>query len=145
EEALSLAEHIAVMIEGRIEQVGRPEEVYGRPATRAVAEFLGDANFLRGEAREGAVTTSIGVISAPESPAGAVEVMVRPEDLLLSSEGGAPVEVVSHEYYGHDQMVTVRLQGGSLVKVREIAGHAFTSGQKLGLQVRGRVVVFPDR
>jgi iron(III) transport system ATP-binding protein len=145
EEALSLAERVAVIIDGRIEQVGRPGEVYRRPATRAVAEFLGDANFVPGESREGAVRTPIGVIAVPESPSGAVEVMVRPEDLALSSEGGEPVEVVAHEYYGHDQMVTVRLASGALVKVREIAGHDFAPGQRLGLSVRGSAVVYPAR
>jgi len=145
EEALSLAERVAVMIDGRIEQIGRPSEVYGHPATRGVAEFLGDANFLPGDASEGVVRTVAGIIRAPETPAGAVEVMVRPEDLLLSSEDGAPVEVVRHEYYGHDQMVTVRLADGALLKVREMAGHEFTPGQQLGLRVRGRAVVFPER
>jgi iron(III) transport system ATP-binding protein len=143
EEALSLAEHVAVMIDGGIEQTGRPADVYGHPATRAVAEFLGDANFLPGDARDGAVSTAVGPIPAPETSPGAVDVMVRPEDLLLSSEGGAPVEVVGHEYYGHDQMVTVRLANGALIKVREIAGHDFTAGQRLGLRLRGRAVVFP--
>ena len=133
-----------MVIEGRIEQIGSPSEVYQRPATRAVAEFLGDANFLAGDAREGTVRTPIGIIPAPESPSGAVQVMVRPEDLTLSSEGGEPVEVVKHEYFGHDQMVTVRLENGALVKVREIAGHDFATGQRLGLRVRGRAVVFPS-
>ena len=145
EEALSLAGRVAVMIEGRIEQVGRPAEVSASPATRAVAEFLGDANFLRGDAHDGAVRTAVGVITAPEARSGAVEVMVRPEDLLLSSESGEPVEVVRQEYYGHDQMVTVRLANGALLKVREIAGQDFAPGQRLGLRVRGPAVVFPDR
>ena len=143
EEALSLAQRVAVVIAGRIEQVGRPGEVYRRPATRAVAEFLGDANFLPGDGGDGAVRTALGTIPAPESPSGAVEVMVRPEDLALSPEGGEPVEVVAHEYYGHDQMVTVRLTSGALMKVREIASPDFAPGQRLGLRVRGHVVVYP--
>jgi len=144
EEALSLAERVAVIIQGRIEQIGRPAEVYGHPATRAVAEFLGDANFLPGEGCEGAVSTAIGVIRAPESLSGAVEVMIRPEALSLSAVGGEQVEVVSQEYYGHDQMVTVRVADGSLIKVRELAGLDFAPGQRLGLRVRGRAVVFRE-
>jgi iron(III) transport system ATP-binding protein len=69
--------------------------------------------------------------------------MVRPEDLALSPEGGEPVEVVAHEYYGHDQMVTVRLANGALMKVRDLATHDFAPGQRLGLRVRGHVVVYP--
>jgi iron(III) transport system ATP-binding protein len=143
EEALSLAESVAVMIEGRIVQVGRPADVYRSPASRAVAEFLGDANFLPGEALDGAVVTPLGTIRTPSPPAGSVEVMVRPEDLMLSPEGGEPVEVVAHEYYGHDQMVTVRLGNGALVKVREFAAHDFTPGDRLGLRLKGDAVVFP--
>jgi hypothetical protein len=50
---------------------------------------------------------------------------------------------VSHEYYGHDQMVTVRLPNGELVRVREIAGHDFAPGQHLGVSVRGDIMVYP--
>jgi iron(III) transport system ATP-binding protein len=142
EEALSLAERVAVMIDGRIEQIGRPGEVYRRPATRGVAEFLGEANFLAGEALGDAVRTSIGVVGVPGCGVGEVEVMVRPEDLELSPVCGAPVDIVSHEYYGHDQMVTVRLANGELMRVREMAGHDFAPGQRLGVSVRGGVVVF---
>jgi iron(III) transport system ATP-binding protein len=91
------------------------------------------------------VRTPIGVIASPGSLSGTVEVMVRPEDLALSSEGGEPVVVVSHEYYGHDQMVTVRLHNGELVRVREIAGHDFAPGQRLGVRVRGDVMVYPGQ
>jgi len=143
EEALSLAERVAVMIDGRVEQVARPSEVYRQPATRAVAEFLGEANFLPGHASAGRVETRIGSLPAPDA-LGAVEVMVRPENLVLSSEGGEPVEVIEREYYGHDQMVTVRLGDGSAVKVREAAGHDFVPGQRLAVRVRGPVVVYPS-
>ena len=143
EEALSLAERVAVMLEGRIHQVGRPAEVYSRPASRAVAEFLGDANFLAGEASSGSVRCELGQLPAGAPGAGAVEVMVRPEGLRLSPEAGEPVEVVTSEYFGHDQMVTVRLKSGALVKVREMPGRDFAPGQRLGLRVSGDVVVYP--
>jgi len=144
EEALSLAERVAVMAHGRIEQVGRPAEVYRRPATREVAAFLGDANFVPGEASGDTVRTPLGVLQTPAPAAGPVEVMVRPEDLSVSEQDGAPVEVVSHEYYGHDQMVTVRLSDGATIKVRALSGEDFIPGQRLGVRVRGSIVVFPS-
>ena len=58
DEALSLAERVAVMIEGRVHQAGTPREVYLAPADRAVAEFMGEANFLPGEVVEAALTPS---------------------------------------------------------------------------------------
>ncbi|MEX2247092.1 MAG: ABC transporter ATP-binding protein [Dehalococcoidia bacterium] len=143
EEALSVAERVAVMLDGRVLQVGRPAEVYSAPANRDVAEFLGDANFIAGELQDGRVACELGSIDVPQAGSGAVEVMVRPESLLLSGEGGRPVEVVAQEYFGHDQMVTVRLPGGGLLKVREMPGRDFARGQRLGLQLRGDVTVYP--
>jgi hypothetical protein len=90
------------------------------------------------------VQTELGRISAPVPGAGgAVEVMVRPESLSLAGEGGEPAHVVASEYYGHDQMVTVRLDSGTLVKVREISGRDFPAGKRLGVRVSGDVVVYP--
>ncbi len=143
EEALSLAEQVAVMLDGRILQVGRPEEVYRRPASRRVAQFLGDANFLPGELRDGHVECILGRIPVVSDVQGAVEVMIRPENLVLSGEAGQPSEVVSCDYYGHDQMVTVRLDGGTLVKVRLLPSRDLAPGQRLGLQLKGEVIVFP--
>ena len=130
------------MLGGRIRQVGRSADVYRRPNDRSVAEFLGDANFLPGEARNGFVTCALGRIAA-SAPSGAVEVMVRPEDLTLSAEGGLPVEVVSREYFGHDQLVTVRLESGCVLMVRLLPSAELEHGQRLGLRLAGEVVVFP--
>jgi iron(III) transport system ATP-binding protein len=141
EEALSLAGEVAVMLAGRIRQTGRPADVYRHPNDRGVAEFLGDANFLPGEARNGYVECELGRVAAT-APPGAVELMVRPEDLALSAEGGLPVEVVSHEYFGHDQMVTVRLESGRVLKVRLLLNGDFECGQRLGLRLAGDVVIF---
>jgi iron(III) transport system ATP-binding protein len=144
EEALSLAERVAVMLDGRIVQVGRPSDVYRQPATRAVAEFLGDANFLTGTVRDGTLDWPLGRTSIAAARGGGVDVMVRPEDLRLSSNGDGPqVEVVARDYYGHDQMITVRLADGALVRVREQSAHEVAPGDRFGLQLAGDVVLFP--
>jgi iron(III) transport system ATP-binding protein len=64
EEALSISERVAVMLEGRIVQAGSPGDVYRYPASRSVAEFLGDANIIEGIARDGAVDCELGVVPA---------------------------------------------------------------------------------
>jgi iron(III) transport system ATP-binding protein len=143
EEALSIAERLAIMMDGRILQSGRPEEVYATPTSRDVAEFLGDANFLPGECRGGEVECELGRRTASASAEGAVDVMVRPECLTLSGEDGIPVEVVSSEYFGHDQLVTVQLPSGAFVKVRLLPGRILDPGQKAGLRLNGDVTVFP--
>ena len=65
EEALSLADTVSVMRDGRVEQTGRPEEVYGSPATRWVGEFLGEIDVLPGEAADGAATCALGRVPVP--------------------------------------------------------------------------------
>jgi iron(III) transport system ATP-binding protein len=143
EEALSLAERVAVMVDGRVEQVGAPSEVYARPASRALAEFLGDANFLPGVVRDGHVECPLGALPVNGAPQGAVDVMVRPEDLLLVDDGGSPAVVVSQEYFGHDQMVTVRLEDGGLLKVRLLPSRGLRQGQRLAVRLRGDAAIFP--
>lgn len=144
EEALSLAEEVAVMLDGRILQVGKPRDMYTRPADRRVAEFLGEANFLPGVVQDGLVRCELGrVPPANAGTDGDVDVMVRPEGLALSAEAGEPVEVVSAEYYGHDQTVMVRLGSGAVLKVRLLAGEEFSPGQRVGLRLKGDAVVFP--
>ncbi|HUF54891.1 MAG TPA: ABC transporter ATP-binding protein [Dehalococcoidia bacterium] len=141
EEALSVSERLAIMMDGRIVQTGRPEDVYPRPANRRVAEFLGDANFFPGEIEAGQVQFELGRVAADE-PAGHVEVMVRPEALTLSAKDGVSVEVLHSEYFGHDQLVTVRLPSGADVKVRLLPGRALDRGQRLGLRLSGDPVIY---
>jgi iron(III) transport system ATP-binding protein len=143
EEALSIAEQVAVMLAGRIQQVGLPADVYRRPSSRAVAEFLGDANIVAGEAADSRVECVLGSVGASTPHTGAVQMMIRPEDLALNAESGAPSIVVTSEYFGHDQMITVRLENGDLLKVRELPGREVSPGDRFGVSLRGDVVVFP--
>jgi iron(III) transport system ATP-binding protein len=143
EEALSLAEEVAVMLEGRIVQAGKPAEVYLQPVTRAVAEFLGDTNFLHGTLHDGLLQCDLGSLPIQVPLEGEVDVMIRPENLTLASEGGQSVEITHCDYYGHDQMVTVRLQNGRLLKVRSQNAPQVTPGHRLSLRLAGDVVVFP--
>ena len=83
-EAMALGDRIVVMEHGRVAQVGRPREIYQRPATRFVAEFIGNMNRLNGSVREGAFLTGAGCIPWPDAPADATEVFFRPEDVTLA-------------------------------------------------------------
>jgi iron(III) transport system ATP-binding protein len=94
-EAMALSDRLAVMTEGQIVQVGRPAEVYRRPATRFVADFIGQMNFLEARvlAREGgAATVSVGEYTCraenPSGLEGAVVMAVRPEDMVLAAHEG---------------------------------------------------------
>ncbi len=100
EEALSVADRVAVMHEGRLVQVAPPRELYDAPATEGIARFVGDANLWAGTvAAPGAVTTAIGTLSCDTAGFGAgdaVTVLVRPENVEpLARADGAAVNVFS--------------------------------------------------
>jgi iron(III) transport system ATP-binding protein len=118
EEALSLADRLAVMREGRIVQVGAPEEVYGRPATRWAAQFVGEVNVLAGVARGRGVETELGVFDLRAPASGPVHVAVRPEQLELSVRHDGNAEVVAREFRGHDVLYRLRHEGGRTVLVQ---------------------------
>jgi iron(III) transport system ATP-binding protein len=118
EEALSLADRLAVMREGHIVQVGAPEDVYGRPATRWAAQFIGDVNVLAGVARDRGVDTELGrfVLGSPAN--GPVHVAVRPEQLELSARHDGNAEILAREFRGHDVLYRLRHEGGRMVIVQ---------------------------
>src|SRR5918997_2946605 len=86
EEALTLADRLAVMREGALVQGGPPEEVYARPAGRWAAQFVGEVNVVSGVARGGGVETELGVFDLPRPAEGPMHVAVRPEQLELRSD-----------------------------------------------------------
>jgi iron(III) transport system ATP-binding protein len=118
EEALSLADRLAVMRDGRIVQVGVPEDVYGRPATRWAAQFVGEVNVIAGMARGDGVETELGVFDLPDPATGAVHVAVRPEQLEIRADAQGNAEVVEREFRGHDVLYRLRHEGGRMVLVQ---------------------------
>jgi iron(III) transport system ATP-binding protein len=118
EEALSLADRVAVMREGRIVQVGTPEEVYGRPASRWAAQFVGEVNVLAGVARGRGVETELGVFDLRAPASGPVHVAVRPEQLELRADHDGNAEVVAREFRGHDVLYRLRHEGGRMLLVQ---------------------------
>ncbi|WP_424014368.1 ABC transporter ATP-binding protein [Halorubrum xinjiangense] len=124
EEALSISDRVAVMNDGTIEQVGRPESVFERPESKFVASFLGRASFLEGELRDGKVDTGIGRFDAVTLEGydtvydGApVDVLVRPDDLRATpaSPELADGVVTSRQYVGPSFVYRVELDSGEAV------------------------------
>jgi iron(III) transport system ATP-binding protein len=116
EEAFSVADRIALMHEGRIEQTGTPEEVYYEPASRWSAEFVGASNVVTARVVDGQVETPFGRLAARGvNGAPTVDVLVRPELLELVPDPAGSAEVVDREFRGHDVFYRVRLGDGTLV------------------------------
>jgi iron(III) transport system ATP-binding protein len=118
EEALSLADRLAVMREGRIVQVGAPEEVYVRPASRWAAQFVGEVNVLSGVAHGRGVETQLGVFDLRAPASGSVHVAVCPEQLELRADHDGNAEVVAREFRGHDVLYRLRHEAGRVVLVQ---------------------------
>jgi iron(III) transport system ATP-binding protein len=144
EEALSIADRVAVMRAGQVVQVDTPAGVYADPRDRFVASFVGKADILPGEAAGVTVATVLGELAlARPLPAGLVDVVVRPERMHLRLDGDGHGQVVGIVYYGHDQVVAVELADGARVHARMASGPAFEPGDRVDVSVRGPVLAFP--
>ncbi|MEM9666587.1 MAG: ABC transporter ATP-binding protein [Bacteroidota bacterium] len=112
EEALSFADRVAVMHQGRLEQVGTPEAVYHRPRTLFVAQFLGRTNLLEATATGRTAETVLGPVDLVEPFEGPAMVSLRPEHVtLVAPAPGSSLPagtVVEREFKGHD--ITFRVQ-----------------------------------
>jgi len=112
EEAMYLADRIAVMNRGAIRQTGTPDQIYLEPADGFVAAFFGDVNRFHGVVGNGSVETPLGPIGMNGAVAGCeVEVLVRPEGLSLADEG-APGTVRAARFLGRGSLIDVRVADG---------------------------------
>jgi iron(III) transport system ATP-binding protein len=135
EEAFVMGEHVAVMFDGIVVQQGRPSEIYDTPGSRAVASFIGDANFFAGTANGDKAETEIGPIPLLRSLSGNVEVMVRPEYITVVAGDEATIEKV--EFYGHDSIYVVRPDNKPALKARVLSTPEFRPGQRVALSYGG--------
>ncbi len=162
DEALSIADRVAVLQRGVIVQVDEPLLLYTRPVNGEVARFVGHGNLLLGRLEDGLVQSVLGEISvelgAPAAEPCAVGVLVRPEQIeLTAGEGGAPSGVVtSREFHGHDVLVSVRLdepawgpppgtRPGFEILVRLPGPAAPEPGSRVALRVRGTAPAWLSR
>ena len=142
EEALSVADVVAVMNEGRVEQVGTPEEVYSRPASRWVAGFLGEIEVLPGTAENGTVSCELGHLPNRSGLSGEVEVLIRPESVAVGTveppdRRSQDAMVVSRSFYGHDQLIELRLPSGRVVRSRRLGFPAWHPGDRVRVWIEG--------
>jgi iron(III) transport system ATP-binding protein len=146
EEALSLADRVAVLREGRIIQVGTPTEIYNAPADIGIATFLGDSVLIDGKVIEGKVVTDLGKLTAlnqvVEGQSGVVA--IRSENFYLQPNPTGDSEVVGRVFFGHDAVVEV--QTPSLrIKARSNGPFAPEVGMKVTVWVRGAVNFYPTK
>ena len=153
EEALSFCDRLAVMNQGRIEQIGCPENIYLHPATAFVAQFLGRANLLSGTAYGHTADTAFGRIPIRPCTHGKVLLSLRPEHLTLqecddngcsdeppSPENPLRATVTTREFRGHDLTYRVQSYNGEYIAHTDYT-HTFHPGQHVKLVPREPAVV----
>ena len=163
DEALSMADQVAILRGGVIAQINTPSSLYRLPRDAELAQFLGEANLVEGTASGKTVQTALGELEMAPAPAagsgggegspsrgsasGRVRVMVRPEQLVLDDAGAPGVSSVvrSYEYFGHDAVVRVQPDNGGLPElvVRITGGVPLVPGARVGVSVHGAVMVWP--
>ncbi|MER3389193.1 MAG: ABC transporter ATP-binding protein [Microcella sp.] len=154
EEALTLADTVAVLRDGRLEQFGTPEQIYQHPASDWVASFVGDVVELEGLWRGGRVTCALGAVEATAvgfapTDGDRVRLMLRPEwivprpELLAHAAAGADARVAAISYAGHDAMLSCDVVGGPTVRMRMAAVELPQVGDDLRLAVQRPGLAFP--
>ncbi len=140
EEALSISDVIAVMMRGEIAQIGTPHDVYLRPATREIAAFVGDANFIPGIAEGDMASSAIGTVRLMTRAHGHVMLMIRPETLRITPDAMADPRIEKITFFGHDQLVRVRMTDGLCVDARTKPMPGIATGQPVTVSVRNAVM-----
>ena len=145
EEALSMADRMAVLNEGHLEQVDAPENIYHWPASRFVADFVGAADFVPGRQANNSVVTELGVFPYTGNTLGDdVEVMIRPDDISITPDDAASAAIIARDFKGDKNLYSVRLPSGTVVKSVQPSNFILPPGQRV--QVRAtldHVVLFP--
>jgi iron(III) transport system ATP-binding protein len=147
DEALRIADRIALLREGTLEQIGTPQELYASPATIFAARFFSDVNELPGTYRDGRIETPLGTFDAPIAPSTtATRVCIRPEHLRIASgPTSVPARVIRSEFRGEIDHVVLMVDGiATPVTLRAFGRTRLLPGDAIHLEVpQESVLVVP--
>lgn len=143
-EALSIADRLVVLDDGRVRQIGSPEEVYRRPVDLWTGRFVGEAIVLAGAGHGAYVTTALGDLQLVEPATGSVTVLIRPEHVRFVDGAGTPARVTAIDYFGHDALVDLHLVAdpGILLSARVSTPVLLREGDAVNLQVVDPVLAY---
>ncbi len=144
EEALSLADRVAVLRDGEVVQIGTPKEIYTAPADVGIATFLGDAVVIQGKVENGKVVTDLGNLTAlnhvSEGQVG--KVAIRSENFYLQPNPNGDSVVVGRSFFGHDAVLEVQTPKLT-IRARSNGPFAPEVGMRVTVWVRGSVNFYP--
>jgi multiple sugar transport system ATP-binding protein len=146
-EAMTMADKIAVLRDGRLEQFGTPLELFNNPDNRFVAGFIGSPamNFLKGEIAEGGVALAAGghIPLGPRSGVGqgdAIELGIRPRDISIVKIGGVKGDVTEVEQLGSESYIFVTLPSGEPLVIHQAGQTDIAIGQTVAVKLAPEAV-----
>ncbi len=146
DEAFAMADQVAVLNAGRLEQFDTPEAIYHTPSTRFVANFVGQADFIPGRVENDKIQTEIGQFdNVTGQPSGtAVEIMIRPDDVHIVPASPGAARIVCRTFRGSENLYAVVLPSGQLLHSSEGSTTVYPIGAPVDLKiVATHIVVFP--
>ena len=136
QEAFAMADEIGVLHEGRIQQWDNPYSLYHRPANRFVADFVGQGVFLPARAVNGSqLEIELGILQGDAQGGGALEVLLRPDDVVHDDAAPTQAEVVHKAFRGAEILYTLRLASGRKVLALVPSHHNHALGEKIGIRL----------
>jgi len=139
EEAMTVSDRIAVMNAGRIDQVGSPSDIYNRPRTRFVSDFIGEINLFEGEWRDGAFVSNGTVLPARGEKSGRATIAIRPERMRLADNGALRGTIRTSTFVSGQMIYRVATADGHELIVKEA-----DSGQPRAVGAAVGIVWSPD-
>ncbi|TLY24713.1 MAG: ABC transporter ATP-binding protein [Nitrospirae bacterium] len=146
DEAFAMADRVAVLNHGRLEQVDTPEAIYHTPSTPFVANFVGQADFLLGRVDNGKIHTEVGIFEnvGGHQPGAAVEIMIRPDDVHIVPASPGSARIVGRQFRGSENLYTVILPSGQHLHSSEGSTTVYPIGSSVDLKiVATHIVTFP--
>lgn len=147
-EAFALSDRVGVMHRGRIEQLDRAYQVYHRPATRFVADFVGEGVFLPAErlAASAQLATELGPIStideaAVDADGPAIDVLLRPDDVVHDDHAPLQAQIVRKHFRGAEFLYVLRLPSGREIQALVPSHHDHAVGEAIGIRLDAQHVV----
>jgi iron(III) transport system ATP-binding protein len=146
EEALAISDIVGVMRQGYLEQIGTPEKIYTHPASRFVAEFVTQANFLPARRQGNLWETEIGSFELTANHTEDTgEIMIRQEDFILKPSTDAPVVVRTRRFLGREYQYCLQTPSGKEIHARTLKDMVLPVGTKVELSIASdSVKVFPQ-
>jgi iron(III) transport system ATP-binding protein len=148
-EAFNIADEIGIMAGGTIEQWDTPYRLYHEPASRFVADFIGQGVFLPGTVLDGnRIQLELGILEGPAAqkwpPGAVVDVLLRPDDIQHDDSSPLRARVLHKAFRGAEFLYTLQLPGGSRVLSLVPSHHNHAIGEKIGIRLEvDHLVAFP--